>query len=177
MKRAVVMFTPPHYKVRGVPRLWMGRIDRAIALARRHDCLLIVAGDANGGEDIAAFADRARKAGVREVVCAFNGTDPSLKNTRGDARATATVLADNLSIDRVTIVTCWYHVPRAWIALRQELGSRRVSINTSPVWTKFAHGLKVLPHELRGCWDYLRGNPQQTRGTHIGKPDLEVAAS
>lgn len=180
MNRAVVMFTPPHYKVRGVPRLWMGRIDHAIKVACKQRSLLIVAGDANSGHDLDAFVLRAHRSPVPAVLRAFNGHDRALKNTRGDARAIAGVLREidpDGRITRLTIVTCWYHVPRAWIALRQELGSRRVRISASPVWTKLAHGLRVLPNELRGCWDYLRGNLQQSRGAHIGKPDLERGGS
>lgn len=175
MREIVVMFTPPHYKVHGVPKIWMGRIDRAIDVAVSKHCPLIVAGDANGGQDIDQFIIRAKRFGVGAVLRAFNGHDRALKNTRGDARAIVRVMAEVpalANIDRITIVTCWYHAPRCLIALEQELGDRRISVRVSPVWTKFWHGLRVLPNELRGCWDYLRGNSQQTRGSHIGKPDL-----
>lgn len=173
---AIVMFTPPHYKVRGSPRLWMGRVDRAIKLALKYDCQLVIAGDANGGKDLDIFVSRARNAGVKNVVRAFNGHDPLLKNTRGDARMIASAVNADDSICQITIVTCWYHVPRAWVALRQEL-QREVTVRASPVWSKLVHGIKVLPNELRGCRDYLLGSPQRTRGSHIGKPDFSEGSS
>ncbi|MFH1611553.1 MAG: ElyC/SanA/YdcF family protein [Patescibacteria group bacterium] len=175
MPEIVVMFTPPHYKVQGVAKIWMGRIDRAIDVAIQKHCPLIVAGDANGGQDLDTFVIRAHRSCVPAVIRAFNGDDRSLKNTRGDARAIVRVMSEIPAmayVDQITIVTCWYHMLRCWIALRQALGNRRVRIACAPVWTKFWHGVTVLPNELRGCLDYLFGRSQKSRGKPIGKPDL-----
>ncbi len=176
MRQIVVMFTPPHYKVHGVPQIWYGRVDKAVDVAVAKHCPMIVAGDANGGKDLDRFFIRARRLGVGAVLRAFNGDDVMLKNTRGDARAIARVMAEVPAlalVERVVIVTCWYHVPRAWIALRQELGNSKVKITCAPVWTKLWHGVKALPNEVCGCIDYLRRRPQSSRGEPIGKPDFE----
>ena len=94
MREIVVVFTPPHYKVQGIAKIWMGRIDRAIDVARQKHCPLIVAGDANGGQDIDQFIIRAKRSGVGAVLRAFNGHELEFKNTRGDARAIARVMAE-----------------------------------------------------------------------------------
>ena len=175
MREIVVVFTPPHYKVQGIAKIWMGRIDRAIDVARQKHCPLIVAGDANGWQDIDQFIIRAKRSGVGAVLRAFNGHELEFKNTRGDARAIARVMAEvpaMVYIDQITVVTCWYHAPRCLIAMRQALGNRQVRIVCSVVWTKLWDGIKVLPNELRGCLDYMSGRSQKSRGKPIGKPDL-----
>jgi hypothetical protein len=176
-KRIVVVFTPPHYKNSdGFPVLWLGRINRAIRITNQQQCPVIIAGDANGGKDLERFFLHAKRNGVRAVVQAFNGNDPAFKNTRGDAKAIARVIGEVPALGRareIVIVSCWYHIPRCWIALRQELGDHHARISCSPVWSKIWHGIKALPNEIRGCVDYLRRRPQVSRGEPIGKPDFE----
>ncbi len=172
MKSALLVPAAPHYADQfGVRRIWHGRICRAIALAHHTDQAIIVVGDANGGADVRAFAELARQAGIGQVFEAFNA--PEAKNTRGDMRASAQLVASDpafADLEVITIVSCWYHLPRCAIALRQELGARRLPINLAPVWGQSPPN--GLHNELRGCFDYWRHVPQTTRGGHVGKPDF-----
>ncbi len=172
MTRAIVMFTPPREA-----EIWYGRCDHAVELQREFGGMLILAGDANGGSDLELFRARAIELGVNEdnIVIAFNGHDRSLKNTRGDARASATKIVELEGIDEVIVVTCWYHAPRALIALDielQALGLVGVSVRTSVVEPNIEVTDEILANEMRGCCDYLMGRPQVTRGEVIGKPDF-----
>lgn len=182
--RVIVVPAAPHYRgPDGEPRFWPGRVEKGIELALRHDCPVIFAGDANGGSDLRRSADLAREAGVPEahIFEAFNGHDKRWKNTRGDAKVSAELilmggkLAD---IEEVIVVTCWYHTPRFHVALRQVLDQmtcNRPRLRWAPVWAHAVHGLHRLlspSGELRGIWDYVRNNPQTSRGqwAHEGKP-------
>lgn len=171
---AVVMFTPP----RGND-VWFGRCDAAIDVVKRlgQDGVLLLAGDANGGRDLQAFKMRALEAGVDvdRIHLAFNGHDRAWKNTRGDARASAEVVEQLPRVERVVVVTCWYHATRAKIATRiwlaERMPERRFRVSSVRVW-KVWPGFKAVVNDLRGAWDYWRGRPQRTRGEVVGKPDL-----
>ena len=171
MKSVLIVPAAPHYADQfGVRRIWHGRICKAIALAHHTDQAIIVVGDANGGHDVRTFAALARTAGIEQVFEAFN--DPGSKNTRGDMAATARLITSDPifgDLETITIVSCWYHLPRCAIALRQELGMN-ISIRLAPVFGQSPPN--GLWNELRGCWDYLRQSSQTTRGGHIGKPDV-----
>ena len=171
VKSVLIVPAAPHYADQfGVRRIWHGRICKAIALAHHTDQAIIVVGDANGGHDVRTFAALARTAGIEQVFEAFN--DPGSKNTRGDMAATARLITSDPifgDLETITIVSCWYHLPRCAIALRQELGMN-ISIRLAPVFGQSPPN--GLWNELRGCWDYLRQSSQTTRGGHIGKPDV-----
>ena len=173
MKSVLVVPAAPHYADQfGVRRIWHGRICRAIALAHHTDQAIIVVGDANGGHDVRTFATLARTAGIAQVFEAYN--EPGHKNTRGDMAATAHLIATDPTfgdLQIITIVSCWYHLPRCAIALRQEM-NRPATIHLAPIWGQ--HPPNGFWNEVRGCVDYLRARPQTTRGGHVGKPDLHV---
>lgn len=174
MARAIVQFTPPHNG-----GIWYGRCDHAVELQLELGGKLVLAGDANGGSDLELFRLRAIELGVDEdnIILAFNGHDKSLKNTRGDARASASKITDLDNIDEVIVVTCWYHAPRALIALDielQTLGLTKISVRTSVVEPNIEVTDEILANEMRGCCDYLLGRPQVTRGEVIGKPDFQA---
>lgn len=173
MKSVLLVPAAPHYADQfGIRRLWHGRICRAIALAHHTDQAIIVVGDANGGDDVRTFAHLARQAGIEQVFEAYN--QPGSKNTRGDMRAAAELVVSDpafTDLEFVRIVSCWYHLPRCAIALRQELASANsLRIILVPVWGQ--RPPNGFWNELRGCFDYLRNRPQTTRGGHVGKPDL-----
>lgn len=183
IKIAVIMLTPPHQE-----EIWYGRCDQAIEVAKRTGGILILAGDSNNGSDLDKFEARALKAGLPKsrIKRAFNGHDQLWKNTRGDARASAKVIAELEDVDQVIVVTCWYHLPRAMIAMRQTLAARLperyIRLRTSAVWQNIWFGLTMLVFrdrktgrwigELRGAFDYLTGNPQQAPSEPVGKPGM-----
>lgn len=182
--RVIVVPAAPHYRgPDGEPRFWPGRVQKGIELALRHDCPVIFAGDANGGSDLRRSANLAREAGVPEahIFEAFNGHEKRWKNTRGDALVSAKMVSFEgpfEGVEEVIVVTCWYHMPRFQVALRQMF--RRMTctpprFRSAPVWANMVHGTHRLlsPYgELRGIWDYVRNNPQTSRGqwAHEGKP-------
>ncbi len=169
---AVVIFCGPHY---GGKRHF-GRVNRAVKVCEQWTDTLVIAGDANGDQDVEAFASFAVESGVENVYMVRNG-----HNTRGDAQGTARLLASGLKhIQTVLLVTDWYHLPRSLIALRKEIAStcdRHVKVICIPVWEHFFNVIHRLPFELIGCWDYLRGAPQQSRGRPWQKPDEEMAVN
>lgn len=175
-KIAVVMFTPP----RTEDGVWYGRCDEAVKIAERTGGILILAGDANGGSDLIKFEERALKRGIPSdrIVRAFNGHDPLWKNTRGDARASAEKISKLevlAGVDEVIVVTCWYHMPRALIAIRLALEAIDIYVDLIGqvmVEPNIEVTDQMLANEAHGCADYLAGKPQKTRGGHIGKPDL-----
>ncbi|MBP9827938.1 YdcF family protein [Patescibacteria group bacterium] len=182
-RKVIVVPAAPHYKnAAGNEEIWYGRLFKGIMLARYHDAPLVVVGDGNGGWDVAEFAALARAANV-QVRCEVNGVDKRDKNTRGDMRAAAHVIAREEfgQVNEVVLVTCWYHVPRCGIelrnALRERLPDRTLAITPAPVLAHFLHGLHRLFHhhgELRGAWDAYLRRPHLSRGqfSHLGKPDL-----
>jgi len=187
---AIVVPAAPHYRdEQGQEYFWPGRVQRGIELALKYNCPLIFAGDANGGSDLDHSIDLAHKAGVRVTVRAFNGTQKNLKNTRGDARITSSMIRDLpelAHVEQLIVVTCWYHVPRAWIAYVQEIKvvnpERQINVYADAIWHRAAEGLRRLlspTGELRGCLDYLRHRPQISRGwqADAGKPDFVKATS
>lgn len=174
MKIAYVVPAAPHYKdVNGEERVWLGRASAAVNEALLVDAPIVFSGDANGGHDLTVFANYAYDRGVKHVVKARNG---ELKNTRGDARAVArAVLVEDVlhDVDRLIVVTCWYHVPRFRLALRQELNantSRHIALGVLPVFGRAPP--TGLLNELRGYVDYHLQRPHKTRGGHVGKPDF-----
>ncbi|MFC1788173.1 YdcF family protein [Patescibacteria group bacterium] len=165
---AVVMFCGPHYD----GQVHFGRIDRAIQVALRYNCTLIVAGDGNHNQDVKLFARRANRAGVRQVLQAKNG-----RNTRGDAISAIKAIVGDDRISQLVIVSDWYHMARCTIALYQEaarqLPERTFRISQVPVWQHFFDVLSILPNELCGIRDYLKHNPQTSRGLPFFKPAIE----
>ena len=160
-RECVVMFCGPNYG-----KLDWSRIRAAILMAKMRRCSIIICGDANGNRDVKTYARIARRSRIPYVVC------PNGRHTRGDAMHAAAVLAGACShVERVLVVTHWYHLPRAFIALRQEI-ARPVSLIPVPVLRSFRDGLRRLPGEILGVCDYLLGNPQRTRGPVRGKPDF-----
>lgn len=181
--QVIVVPAAPHYKnAVGNEEIWYGRIFKGIMLARDLQAPLVIVGDGNGGSDVEAFATIAVQANV-QVHCELNGVDKRDKNTRGDMRAAARVIAceEFAQVSEVVLVTCWYHVPRCGIelrnALRERLPDRTLVIRSAPVLAHFRHGLHRLFHhhgELRGAWDAYLRRPHLSRGqfSHLGKPDL-----
>jgi len=170
-KRAVVVFYGPHY---GGVREW-GRIDKAIKIAKKHNCPLIICGDGCLGEGVTIFYDYAIGCGVEEVYAHFD----SRQNTRGDAFGAVHVIVSRFpTLGRLHLVTDWYHLPRSFIALSIELNKHkledRVQITANPVWQRFCEGTQRLRGEIRGCLDYLRNCSQRTYGLPdlLGKPGL-----
>ena len=117
-KRAVVVFYGPHY---GGVREW-GRIDKAIKIAKKHNCPLIICGDGCLGEGVTIFYDYAIGCGVEEVYAHFD----SRQNTRGDAFGAVHVIVSRFpTLGRLHLVTDWYHFHG------RSLHSQSSSTNTS----------------------------------------------
>lgn len=88
-------------------------------------------------------------------------------NTRGDLRAARRIIL-SASIDKVVIVTCWYHLPRSMAVMRDELRSaRRIAISGFPVWRDLHYGFSrwrdLRRGEFRGTLDALLGHEQCSR--------------
>jgi hypothetical protein len=168
----IVVFAPPQKEGGGLD---FGRIDRAIALAKaRKDSLILMVGDGNHGRDCKAFVAYATVHGVKATAVSNLGN----ASTRGDAEAVAIEIASLVyTLPRVrvelSLVTCWYHVPRAWTMLFGELRKHNVTIPPvpRPHWGNW-HEVRRVPGELRGVYDYARGKPNIPRGRYAatGKP-------
>lgn len=152
---AVAMFCGPHDEGDRAPTR---RIDHAIRLALTRNLPLIVAGDAFGGEEVRAFQTRAQEAGVRVVLTAFDVR----RCTLSDAQATATRLRElGHDLDRVHLVTDWWHMTRSWVMMRGEVRTS-ILIVPAPVFKGPLPCFRTLWNELRGAWHYLSG----TYGQH-----------
>lgn len=170
--RAVMMFYGPHYNG-GKPHF--GRVNTAIDLAKRLSCPLIICGDGCRGEGVQLFATHALHSGLETPIYGFFN---SKMNTRGDAESAADVVWEHLPlVRRLHVVTDWYHMPRACIALSQELDRRfrdthrQFRLVPRPVLDHWQEGWKRLPGELRGCRDYLLQEPNlPSFFDRIGKP-------
>ena len=188
----IVLCGPNHGKLN------TARINKAIKLANRFVCPLVICGDANDGRDVLFFGEKARIWGVSTIVLGFHEGNQFIesarqrgfpivvqdfgRNTRGDAVSAAKAMELLDSPDAALLVTHWYHVIRAYgevrdavVRMRQGIAVKKkpLSLFTASVFADFLEGFRLLPHEMIGAFDRLRGKPHQSRGRHHGKPDLE----
>ena len=150
----VAVFCGPHDNDGGVS---FRRIDRAIAVALKLGIPLLIAGDANGREDIRLFAERARLAGVKVVY----GLHDSRASTLYDARSVADCLHSEpeLShIHQVHLVTDSWHMARSLAMLAAQLRDhldgwfdiRCENVGSGPEPTR-----EVLDHEHEGLLAFI----------------------
>ena len=169
-REIVVMFVGPNYRGERERK----RIAKAIRLARKHLCPLMICGDSNGGRDLAAYAQECSIFGIDAIPLGCGRSNTKLDAKRA-ARAIETLRPE---FTRIRLVTHLWHVPRSWIALQPRVWKRRpgVLVIPAPVYADWLDGLRRLPGELKGCLDYLLGRPQRRFGRPLGKPDEERAA-
>ncbi len=152
------------------------RVVWATWLARLLDCRLIVCGDANGGEDLRRMERFAKMRGAPEVIARRNGIH---KNTDGDCFAAATVVEEMPEVEHVILVTCSYHLARAWLKLarhcrksvHREMSILGLPIPTNPFYARhhWVGEFKGVLGELLGC---QIGRSRHATGE---KPDLDTA--
>lgn len=152
---AVAMFCGPHDEG---DRVVTRRIDRAIEIARCGDLPLFIAGDACGGEEVRAFQLRAWNAGVPTAVAAFDARSCTL----ADAQAIAQIVRAHAyrELERLHLVTDWWHMERALAMLEGELARivrRRVVVVPESVFTGPAPTRAVHDNERQGLVDYRAG--------------------
>lgn len=163
MDEIVVMFCGPHYG----GQVDCGRIDRAVSLALARQCPLLICGDARDGWECVAFGCRAVNAGVPVVWVRHNGK----ANTLGDAISAAGVVSMHKPhVDRIHLVTDWYHIPRAFVQLWKKKNRRsiRAWIIPAPVWGRWDERGR-LPDELKGALHALISIPQSPKGQRMSK--------
>lgn len=101
------------------------RITHAIDVAVSERHRLLIVGDAYNGEDLELFASMAKEHDVDQVIPI---TVPSeIANTKTNAQAVATELAKHAfqSVNRVWLVTDYWHMKRAQYHLAAELKALR----------------------------------------------------
>ncbi|TAL50760.1 hypothetical protein EPN81_01850 [Patescibacteria group bacterium] len=152
---AVVMYCGPYDEGNQPPTR---RIDHAIALSRRFDLPLFIAGDAFEGKEIDRFSVRAWEAGVASVIPAFDPRHCTLADAQAVARE---ILSRDLAcLSHLHLVTDWWHMDRASTMLERELAQilgRIVRVQPSSVFSGPAPSRLVHENERQGLNDYLVG--------------------
>jgi hypothetical protein len=145
-------------------------------LAKLLDCPLIVCGDANGGEDLRRMERFAKMRGAPHVIARRNGLH---KNTDGDCFAAATVVEEMPEVKRVVLVTCSYHVVRAWLKLGRHCRNtvhHNVSVFGLPIPTNPLYAASHWVGECKGILGELLGRQIGSNRHATGeKPDLDAA--
>ncbi len=170
----VAMFCGPHDEGTDAPTR---RIDRAIELALQLGLPLMIAGDGNGGKDVAQFNDLAVARGVCYVIALYD-KDAS---TLSDAMCVAQELERNLRLKDVAtvyLVTDDWHMDRSVAMMEGELSEQLVQ--GAPV--VIPNGVTIGPNppawalagERKGLADY-RSRRYGTRKAYApwGKPAHE----
>ena len=148
------------------------RIDVGIRLAIAFDLPLVIAGDGNFGQDVAAFQARAIEHGVTQTVVCYDKD----ANTLADVRMIAHLMTEPefAEVRTIHLVTDYWHMVRAAIfltvTLLQELSQREILIGYANVDTPIPPD-GVLRAETRGVRNFLEGK-YGTNGHAIqyGKP-------
>lgn len=152
---AVVMFCGPHDEGDRTPTR---RIDHAISLAMHQGLPLFVAGDAFHGEEVRYFQQRASNAGVATAIRAFDPRHCTLADAQAIGRIVLERHFDRL--ERLHLVTDWWHMERALIMLDLELKrilGRQIQVVPESIFTGPAPGPLVHQNERQGLDDYLAG--------------------
>ena len=150
----VAMFCGPHENG-GVT---FRRIDAAIDAAKRLRAPLMIAGDANDGNDLEVFAARASDQYVTYIRSLY---DPRA-NTLVDVELVINELMSPRyrTVQTIHLVTDWWHMPRAIVMLfwelRRRMPHRQFSIVTVNAECP-APPERELERERQGIVDYLAG--------------------
>lgn len=154
-RSVVVMFCGPHDDGETIPKR---RIDHAIDFARMSGSPLLIAGDANHGQDVSWFTRRALNAELPYVRAFYDRTGSTLT----DARSIVQELLNNppfMSVKDVHLVTDDWHMARAARILkgelRREMIHSRPAIRPVPVTTGPRPPEEILKGERQGLEDYL----------------------
>jgi hypothetical protein len=155
----VAMFCGPHDEGDDAPTR---RIDRAIELALQLGLPLMIAGDGNGGQDVAQFNDRAVARGVCYVIALYD-QDAS---TWSDAMCVAQNIGRNPRLECIStihLVTDDWHMDRSKAMLEGELSGWIWSRQSPPevipsCVTTGPHPARwVIDGERKGLEDYRSG--------------------
>ncbi|MBI5794567.1 YdcF family protein [Candidatus Uhrbacteria bacterium] len=152
---AVVMFCGPHDEGSQTPTR---RIDHAINLAIQSGLPLFIAGDAFSGDEVRRFQVRAWNAGVHTALQAFD----SRHCTLADAQAVGRVVLERHfdRLERLHLVTDWWHMERAVAMLAGELADilgRKILVMPESVFDGPQPSQLVHNNERQGLEDYLAG--------------------
>ncbi len=154
------------------------RVDAAIVIAQQGYPLLLV-GDANKGEDLAAFVARAQAAGVSMILSAYHPGGKTLSDARAIIWALEHGLGDHETFGRirdVLMVTDDWHRPRAHTML---VGELEVILGPDHPFVVHCHDVidqgerptpQMLLGEGRGREMYLQRKYGETIEAPAGKP-------
>lgn len=171
----VVTVCGPHmYDDRDSP--CYNRVDAATQAALYRHAVLLIAGDARNGQDLARFVERSRRLLAYDAV--VECYDPA-GDTLGDVQATLRAIRERI-IDgdpaEVMLVTDDYHMRRLGVMFRGEMartfarGQLRVRDFGIPGPPRAPTDLE-LAREEQGLCDYLAVTYGQNHdGVHWGKP-------
>ncbi|NQV89400.1 MAG: YdcF family protein, partial [Parcubacteria group bacterium] len=155
----VAMFCGPHDEGDDAPTR---RIDRAIELALHLGLPLMIAGDGNGGLDVAQFNDLAVASGVFYVIALYD----SGASTLSDAMCVAQNIGRDPRLDCVStihLVTDDWHMDRSKAMLEGELSDASwkrqnpPEVTPSCVTTGPQPARWVIDGERKGLKDYRSG--------------------
>ena len=152
---AVAMFCGPHDEGDQPPTR---RIDAGIYHALRLNAPLFIAGDAFEGAEVRRFYARARATGVITTIQAYDSRHCTLADAQAVGREILSRRLDRL--ERIHLVTDWWHMDRAMTMLEGELKKgtgRTIQVVPESVMNGPEPSQLVHRNERQGLADYRAG--------------------